>query len=156
MLTQRVVTHCHRTWCQWRGCCILHSLAIFLTNPSLPECVLSFTFCRVTTMSAATASRRELRQVFSSQQGYEILSLSRATFSARCARKWTRWRHVRCLRTFAVSTGCVLRTATAGFRCSCKFHIFGENNHLSSYTRKERRVLEAMTDRERRRVDWER
>lgn len=34
---------------------LTHSLPIFLTNPSLLECVLSFTFCRVTTMSAATA-----------------------------------------------------------------------------------------------------
>jgi len=88
-------------------------------------------------------------RVFSSQQGYEILFLSRATFSARCTRKWTRWRHVRCLRPFVVSTGCVLKTASASFhRCSCKFHIFRENNHLSSY-RKERRVLEVMTNRER-------
>lgn len=67
--------------------CVLYTLAIFLTNPSLLEGVMSFTFCRVTTMSAATASRRELHQVFSSQPGYEILSLSRATFSARCTRK---------------------------------------------------------------------
>lgn len=152
------MTHCHRTWCQWRGCCILYIILRYFSQ-ILPSLNVSWALHFAVSRRCQPRQRRvencaKYFQASKDRKYYLYLArhsvlvvLVNERDDDTCA----------CLRTFAVSTGCVLRTATAGFhRCSCKFHIFEENNHLSSYTRKERRALEAMTDRERRRLDWER
>lgn len=70
---------------------------------------------------------RTARSIFRPWQGHEMLSLSRVTFRVDTC----------CLHLFAVRTRAVADIAAGGFHRSSS-HISVENNHLNSYTRKEK------------------
>lgn len=119
-------TQCYHAKYPWCKCYLLYSCDI--SSESLH--VSSFTFYHVATISTETTSCLSIFRLAKTRNIIPISHNIRCSLYP-CAMAYTSYLHL-----FAVRTGLC---PTEGFhRSSCTSHISGENNHLSSYTRRER------------------